>query len=78
MANKTTNNGPAGPAKPEHLRPTLIKPTKFAELKGVKRSAVYYHIHTSHRIIPVLVGADKDLYIDLSQYKDFDFRENNR
>jgi predicted DNA-binding protein YlxM (UPF0122 family) len=63
--------------KPEHLCTTLLSIGQFAEKMKVTRHSVYYHIKTSKRIIPTLIGMNKDVYIDYSVYKDFDFRAEN-
>jgi predicted DNA-binding protein YlxM (UPF0122 family) len=59
----------------KHVSASLVSLSSFAKRKNVTRHAVYYHIKVSGRIIPTLVGMDKDLYIDWKSYKDFEFKD---
>jgi hypothetical protein len=62
--------------EPRHLSRTLMSLASFAKRKGVSRQSVYYHIKTSKRIVPTLVGMDKDIYVDWKEYQSFEFNEN--
>jgi hypothetical protein len=59
--------------KPEWKEPNLSSIPKFAKLKDVSRQSVYGAISSGY-ILPTLIGMDKDMYIDLTKYKDFEFK----
>ena len=59
-----------------HREKSLISMSRFAKRKKVSRQAVQYQVTTTKAIIPVLIGYDKDIYIDWEQYKDFAFNHN--
>lgn len=58
-----------------HRETSLIRVSSFGKKKNVSRNAVWMHIKTG-LIETVLIGMDKEVYIDWKQYKNYQFNEN--
>lgn len=60
-------------SKTNHREKSLISVSSFATKKNVSRQAVWYQINTVKAIEPIFVGMNRDVYVDWSRYKDFEF-----
>lgn len=58
-----------------HREKTLLSVSAFAKKKNVTRQAVWHQIKKLKAIQPVLIGMDKDVYVDWNAYKDFQFND---
>ncbi len=62
-------------SKSTHREKSLLSVAAFAKKKKVSRQAVYLQIKNLN-ITPVLIGMDKDTYIDWNDYRDYIFDNN--
>lgn len=59
-------------SKPNHREKTLLTVPEFAKKIGVNKVSVFRHIKQGF-IIPVMIGMEKNLFIDYSDYRDYKF-----
>ncbi len=72
-----TKPKPKPKPKKKHLLPELITPAQYAKEMDVARVTVYSHLRDG-KIEVILVGRNKDIYIDFNVYKDHVFELKHR
>jgi len=61
----------------KHIGKTLVKVPEFAARKNVTTPGVWKAVN-SDRLPVILVGKNKDVYIDWEENKEFHFNENKK
>lgn len=62
-------------SKNTHREKSLLSISAYAKKKAVSRQAVRHQVNNLKNIQTVLIGMEKDKYIDWNEYKDFPFND---